>query len=201
MCGELRAVVSRYRLDVLSEGVEQPDDGFCQRLRLSAVGQRLHEDETAEAVYQHQDRMRAIVDDEIHLEIPETPAVGLRGPFVYAGPVRDARVFGGFALARRLPLEAGMAAMFAQFARHVRVDDVVDALDAYADALPCQYSAYLFWRPVLVEDHLFYAPHQHRVETAVGRGAYAAAHRPVVRLPRQIMSLVGGVALQLARKR
>lgn len=128
MCREFAPVVCRDGLQAFPVCEELPDDRFRNRPRLPAVRQLLHHHEVCQALHKDKDGVAVAVHYEVHLKVAETLAVCLGRVVVYA---RTAGYVGGldrFPAWRRPALKVGMAAVQAQLAARVRVDDVVDAL-------------------------------------------------------------------------
>ena len=193
MCREFAPVVCSDGLQAFPICEELSDDSFRNWPGLPAVGQLLHHHEVCQALHEDKDGVAVSVHYEVHLKVAEALAVRLGRAVVYA---RAAGYVGGldrFPARRRPALKVGMAAVPPQLTARVRVDDVVDALHGHLDAVLCQHSDYLLWRPQLVE-HLLDAPYQHGVKRPVRRRAPAALKSLGVRLVPQVIAPVRGVA-------
>ncbi len=136
-----------------------------------------------------------------NLKIAKAFAVGLGRSVVYACAVWYVGGFGWLAAAFWSSSEVGMSAVTTQFPAFIGVYDVVNGLYGYGNAFFGQHSADLFGRPLVVDNHLFYAPHQHAVEFLVACGTLSAFKGFGMGLFPQIVAFGCGVALQLAAKR
>ena len=95
MFGKLTSVVRSDGLEMLSlVWHEQPPYGLCRRHGLLAMLEFLHDEEVRAAFYHREDGVAVLVDNQVHLPVPEPPAVCLLRTFVYAYPVPDTRRLG-----------------------------------------------------------------------------------------------------------
>ena len=141
------------------------------------------------------------VDDKIHLKVTEASAVCLGRPVVYACAAWYVGGFSGFAFAFRPSSEVRMSAVAAQFPAFIGVYDIVDGLHGHGNAFFCQHATDLFRRPLVVDNHLLYAPDKHAVEFPVGGGTLSASKCFCMSLFPQIVAFFGGIALEFAAKR
>lgn len=181
MCREFTLFVCRDGLQAFPVCEEFSDDRLRNRPSLLAVRQFPHHHEVCQALHEDKDGVAVAVHYEVHLKVAEALAVCLGRAVVYACTASYVGGLDRFPAWRWPALKVGMAAVPPQLAARVRVDDVVDALHGHLDAVLCQHSYYLLWRPQLVE-HLLDAPYQHGVKRPVRRRAPAAIKSLGVRL-------------------
>ena len=73
-----------------------------------------------------------------------------------------------------------MARMARQFPGLIGMYDIVNTLTRHADTLPFQSPWYLSWRPLLLDDGLFYSPYQLRGKCSIGYGTLSTLHSLVM---------------------
>ena len=79
MCGEFRAVVSGYGLDVFLVGQQQTPDRFGQRLGLLAMGKFGHEEHVCGTLHNREYGVVVTIQNQIHLKIRKAFSVRLLG--------------------------------------------------------------------------------------------------------------------------
>ena len=84
MCGELRAVVSGYGLDVFLVGQQQTSDRFGQRLGLLSMGKFGHEEPVCGTFHDGEYGVVVSIHSQIHLKISKAFSVCLLGTRVNA---------------------------------------------------------------------------------------------------------------------
>lgn len=119
---------------------------------------------------------------------------------MYACAVGNVSCFGGFAFTFGSSFIVGMAAVAAQFAAFIGVYYVIYGLYGYRNLFFCQLTTDLFGRPLVVNDHLFYAPYKHAVKFLVRRGTLPAFQSFSMSLFPQIVAFISGVTLELPAK-
>ena len=124
MCGEFRAVVSGYSLDVFLVGQQQTSDGFGQRLGLLSMGKFGHKEHVCGTFHDCEYGVVVSIHNQIHLKVPKAFSVRLFGTRMNAHSLgnRETLVFGS------APIFEFMARVLRQFPVCVGVDHVVDAL-------------------------------------------------------------------------
>ena len=124
VCGEFRAVVSGYGLDVFLVGAQQTSDRFGQRLGLLAMGKFGHEEHVCGTFHDCEYGVVVSIHNQIHLKIPKAFSVRLLGTRVNACSLGNGKtlVFGS------VPIFELMARVSRQFSGCVGMDPVVDAL-------------------------------------------------------------------------
>ena len=197
---ELAAIVRGNGFQVLAISVQQPYDCLRQWLGSLAVWQLLHHNEAGHTLKQNEDGVPVSIDNEIHLEVSEPRSVCFGGPVVYAGTICDVGGLGGPAFSFRPSFKVRMPAVFAQLSTLIGIYDIVYGLYGNGYSIFSQYSANLFGRPLMVDNHLFYAPNQH-VKYPVGGETFSPTHGHCMGFVPQIVAFGRGVAFYLTAKR
>ena len=123
MCGEFRAVVSGYGLDVFLVGQQQTSDRFGRRLGLLSMGKFGHEEHVCGTLHDCEYGVVVTVHNQIHLP-PKAFPIHLLGTRMNARSIgyEETLVLGSAPI---FELVAGGAR---QFSGCVGMDQVVDAL-------------------------------------------------------------------------
>ena len=124
MCGEFRAVVSGYSLDVFLVGQQQTSDGFVQRLGLLSMRKFGHKEHVCGTFHDCEYGVVVSIHNQIHLKVPKAFSVRLLGTRVNDRSLGNGKtlVFGS------APIFELVAGVSRQFPACIGMDQVADAL-------------------------------------------------------------------------
>lgn len=123
-----------------------------RRHGLLAMLEFLHDEEVRAAFYHREDGVAVLVDNQVHLPVPEPPAVCLLRTFVYAYPVPDTRRLGYMPARGTAVILHLMAAVGGKCPTRIVADHPVNGLVGDLHALLARVAGYLLGGPLLSGD-------------------------------------------------
>ena len=199
---ELAAVIRGDGLQSLTlVRQEHPPHGFGHRYGLFSVLELFHEQEVRTPFRECEDGVAVPVNDEVHLPVTETTAVGLGRTPVYAHTVADVRGLGLMPAGGLALILHPMAAVRGEISAFITADDGVDGLMRDIYTFTPEASGYLPGRPLLLTDQFCNAPFLHGRQTSVAGRMTLAGFRHVMCLVPYILAVGRGVASDFAAYR